>query len=276
MFTYLAPNIHDQRVLTIVKTYPNLSRKYGELVCTAGLTPEGKWLRIYPIRFRNWQKMEQFRKYQWIKINLTKNQKDHRRESYRPVGNEKPELLEFVDTKNNWYERKRLVLNSDIYYEFIEPLRQRHKEALSIITFKPEEITNFTWETTEKDWSDSQKAYFDELDFFEEKPTMTNLKKLPYKFYYHFIDKDRRKHKMMIEDWETGMLYWNCLKKTGLETDALNLVKKKYLDEFAGKREVYLFLGTTLKHHYTARNPFMIIGIFNPPIVDCEQIEIEL
>ncbi|MCF7911684.1 MAG: hypothetical protein K9M99_04085 [Candidatus Cloacimonetes bacterium] len=110
MFTYLAPNIHNQKVLITVKTYPNLSWKYGELVCTAGLTPEGKWLRIYPLRFQNWQQMEQFPKFQWIKINLTKIQNDHRRESYRPVGNEKPELLEMIDTSHNWQERKKLVL----------------------------------------------------------------------------------------------------------------------------------------------------------------------
>ena len=41
-----------ERVLIIVKTYPTLSRKYGETVCTAGLREDGSWMRIYPVPFR--------------------------------------------------------------------------------------------------------------------------------------------------------------------------------------------------------------------------------
>ena len=40
------------RVLIAVKTYPTLSEKYDELVCTAGFLEDGTWIRIYPIPFR--------------------------------------------------------------------------------------------------------------------------------------------------------------------------------------------------------------------------------
>ena len=33
--------------------------------------------------------------------------------------------------------------------------------------------------------------------------------KLPYKFSFIFEDDSGKKSTMMIEDWETGMLYWN-------------------------------------------------------------------
>jgi len=37
---------------------------------------------------------------------------------------------------------------------------------------------------------------------------------------------------MMIEDWEIGALFWNCLYQTdGNEQAALDLVKQKYLGE---------------------------------------------
>ena len=36
------------RVLIAVKTYPTLSEKYDELVCTAGFLEDGTWIRIYP------------------------------------------------------------------------------------------------------------------------------------------------------------------------------------------------------------------------------------
>ena len=40
------------KVLNTVKTYPTISSKYDELVCTAGFREDGTWVRIYPIQFR--------------------------------------------------------------------------------------------------------------------------------------------------------------------------------------------------------------------------------
>lgn len=39
------------KVLITVKTYPAISSKYDELVCTAGFREDGTWIRIYPIQF---------------------------------------------------------------------------------------------------------------------------------------------------------------------------------------------------------------------------------
>jgi hypothetical protein len=49
---------------------------------------------------------------------------------------------------------------------------------------------------------------------------------------------------------------------------SLNMVKQKYLEEFADK-DLHLFVGTTLKFHaISAPNPFVIIGLFYPPKTD--------
>ncbi|HRP32922.1 MAG TPA: hypothetical protein PKV73_13570 [Agriterribacter sp.] len=37
------------------------------------------------------------------------------------------------------------------------------------------------------------------------------MQKLPYKFKFVFKDNQGTESRMMIEDWETGQLYWNCL-----------------------------------------------------------------
>jgi hypothetical protein len=39
------------RVVIIIKAMPNPSRKHGETVCCAGVTADGEWKRLYPIRF---------------------------------------------------------------------------------------------------------------------------------------------------------------------------------------------------------------------------------
>jgi Ni,Fe-hydrogenase I cytochrome b subunit len=70
----------------------------------------------------------------------------------------------------------------------------------------------------------------------------------------------------MIEDWEIGDLYWNCLRSAnGDEQIAVQKVKEKYWDDIAQKRDTYLFLGTTKENQLRAPNPFIIIGVFYPP-----------
>jgi len=73
----------------------------------------------------------------------------------------------------------------------------------------------------------------------------------------------------MIEDWEIGALYRNCLKAAeGDETIAKQKVRQKYFDEIAQTKDVYFFLGTTSEwHRRRSLNPFVIIGVFYPPKV---------
>jgi len=52
-------------ILIAVKTYPEISRKYTETVCTAGVLADSKtFVRLYPIRFRYLEGELQFKKYQ--------------------------------------------------------------------------------------------------------------------------------------------------------------------------------------------------------------------
>jgi len=53
----------------------------------------------------------------------------------------------------------------------------------------------------------------------------------------------------MIEDWEIGQLYWNCLaRQEGNESKAVEDVKKKYFDDFAKIKGLNLFFCSS---HYT-------------------------
>lgn len=71
----------------------------------------------------------------------------------------------------------------------------------------------------------------------------------------------------MIEDWETGQLYWRLLAKyEENEQKAILDVRKKYFDDFAKTKDLHFYLGTTQKNHYVSRNPFIIIGAFYPKI----------
>ena len=83
-----------KKVLVTVKTYPTLSSTYGELVCTAGITEDGSWIRIYPIPFRRLKEYYRFEKYTWIELPLEKNKQDPRPESFRPRDLSEIKILE--------------------------------------------------------------------------------------------------------------------------------------------------------------------------------------
>ena len=71
------------RVLILCKTYPSPSSKYAETSCVAGMTEDGKFIRLYPVPFRLVADEQQFKKWQWITARLEKARDDHRPESHR-------------------------------------------------------------------------------------------------------------------------------------------------------------------------------------------------
>jgi len=257
------------KVLITVKTYPTLSAKYDELVCTAGFREDGTWIRIYPVPFRKKTYHEQYKKYDWIEVDLVKNDGDFRPESYRPYSHDSEiKIVGHIDTGQNWEGRKSICLGK-IYYNLAELIAEAKDKNLgtSLAVFKPTEILDFTAEPTEKDWDKDKLAKLNQLNLFEmnTEGKFEVVKKLPYKFSYVFKDNQGKKSQLMIEDWETGQLYWNCLARhEGDEAKAIADVCKKYLDDFAKTKDLHFFLGTTQQYHNVAPNPFIIIGTFHP------------
>jgi hypothetical protein len=259
------------KVLITVKTYPTLSAKYDELVCTAGFRGDGTWIRIYPVPFRKKSYNEQYKKYDWIELDLVKNTSDFRPESYRPYSHDSEiRIVDHLDTKNNWFKRKSIVLDN-VYHNLTELIAAAKDKNIrtSLAVFKPASVKDFKIESVDREWDKDKLAKLQQMNLFQ---TATDdafevVKKLPYKFSYIIVDNQGTSSTMMIEDWEIGQLYWNCLANhEGNEALACADVKAKYFDDFAKTKDLHLFLGTTQIHHHVSHNPFMIIGTFYPKI----------
>lgn len=265
-----------RRVFITVKTYPTLSKKYDELVCTAGILDDGSWVRIYPLPFRKLDYDNRYKKYQWLEISLQKNTSDPRPESHRITDIKSIRLQgRPVGTERGWEERKRIIFeNNPIYDDLSSLIEKANRNELSLAVFKPQEVVDFIVEETVRHWPKDKMALLrqkaSQLSLFqtedELKREFSVVDKLPYKFSYRFRDGKGKEAKLMIEDWEIGALYWNCLKREGDEKKAVDMVKRKYFTEFFQK-DIYLFLGTTKQFHGWARNPFVIVGVFYPPKV---------
>ncbi|MFH1410293.1 MAG: hypothetical protein ABIG80_01900 [Patescibacteria group bacterium] len=264
------------RLLILVKTYPTLSTKYDELVCTAGMKEDSTWIRIYPIPFRKLYFDKKYAKYQWIECELERNKSDFRPETYRPnLDTLKPcEKIE-TDKSGRWRDRRKLVLKNvhQNMPQLIADARNKSKYT-SLAVFKPKKIIEFITEPVEREW-DMQKLKkieqnSEQLNLFKEKDNPFKLvNKLPFKFSYVFEDINGTKSKLMIEGWEIGALYWKELGRyEGDEDRACESVRKKYFENFAKTKDTHFFLGTTREHHLVGKNPFIIIGVFYPKADD--------
>ncbi len=264
------------KVLVTVKTYPTLSQKYDELVCTAGFLEDGSWIRVYPVPFRKLD--TRYKKWQWIELELEKNTSDPRKESFRPVDYDDITLGDIIDTKNGWEERKKFALKK-VYTNMEELISEAKNRAIgtSLAVFKPTEIIDFVYVPCKREWDEKKvKAIYDRMsqgnlfDTEEEREVKKLFKivdKIPYEFSYVFKSEDGKTRKLMIEDWEVCALYRRYILDYNLsELEACKKVREKYLDEFARKKDLHFFLGTTMVHHFRSRNPFIIIGTFTPPL----------
>ena len=262
-----------ERVLITVKTYPTLSRKYGETVCTAGVREDGSWVRIYPVPFRRLDEAEQYRKFDWLECELIRGHSDPRPETRHPADMEHFHPVGHMGTTDDWRERRQLLLRTGTVHTRLQVLIDGAKaNEISLATFRPTRITGFIWEDEAPEWDAAKLSELrnrtnqGEL-FSEEKwrQTFQLVRKLPYSFSYRFEDADGRASELQVLDWEAGALYWNCLRSSaGDEQAALEKVRAKYLDEFAS-RDLHFFLGTTQEFHFRAPNPWVIIGVFQIP-----------
>ena len=262
------------KVLIAVKTYPTLSSKYDELVCTAGFLEDGSWIRIYPIPFRKLDYDKRYSKYDWVEIDLEKNRTDFRPESHKPKSIESDfKIIGKIGTEDCWRLRKEIVLKKNAWTNLKQLIgaAKNPTQRISLAVFKPKKVLDFKIDPVEREWDKKKVAELvakgQQLDFFKnyENPFEV-IPKLPYKFSFRFIDDENTESTLMIEDWEIGMLYWNCFKNhEGNEQKACADVKAKYFEDFAKTKDLHLFLGTTLEFHAkNAHNPFVIIGTFHP------------
>ncbi len=271
---YLPETINNARVLVTVKTYPQPSGKYGELVCTAGLLDGDKWIRIYPVAAELLASSVKLPKYSWIRLDLKRRASDFRPESYSPRrGIDEPFVLDGrLGTSRAWAERREYV-EREVFESMTDLIAcAKERPPRSLATLAPREITELVIEAASPTWREkwlvqNQQGSMFEVDNDGTIQRRRLIRKLPHTYSFRFLSKgDARPRTMQIEDWEIGALYWKCLSHSDNDPEAANrLVRHKYMTELCSKRDIRFFMGTTQAHHWVSPNPFLIIGVFYPP-----------
>jgi hypothetical protein len=291
-----------ERVLMIVKTYPNASTKYGELTCTAGIRlRDNAWVRIYPYPFRIAEKDQQFKKYQVIHVPLEKStQDDPRPDSFKvPDGRLKNiELGEIIATDQNWSKRMPFIratalssvqafedqMVTEVQGDTKPPVENLFGdiEAESIkkeirwgATIRPIPV-NSDFSRVEArfegdDWPENTRTKLEQVSKSAESGLFTEDVKRPidilrfphYKFYLTFRDLTGTEYTKLILDWEIYRLYFRILDDSGSREEAVEKVKFKIEQQIFGlEREVFLILGNM---HHRFQKPMLAVDGFVYP-----------
>ena len=249
-------------ILIVVKTYPEISAKYTETVCTAGILSDTKTLvRLYPIRFRYLEGKQRFRKYQWIKADINKASADSRPESFN-IDPNSIELGEIIPVGKSWEERCAWLLNENTIFPSVEVLRAaQNNNGTSLGIVKPKSVNEVIVRERDKKEVAAAIARKDsvvkQLDLFEEKK---DLYILPVRIMIEFNcdDPDCSGHKMSVLDWEFGQLYRRVINSDNWREK----IEAKILTEICGEtRDTHIILGNMAGHPQT----FCVLGFFWPP-----------
>lgn len=213
-----------ERILILCKTYPSPSAKYSETSCVAGMTEDGRLLRLYPIPFRLISDEHQFRKWQWITARVRRPKEDHRPESRR-VDVETLQLGDIMPTSDGWRQRRQWLEKLPVFDTFDSLEAERQTESGQTLgLLRPSRLVSLDITPVKNaEWTGDEKEKLLRLQrqgdlFNETERDLRLLKKLPYDFHYRYVcnaPEGEVEYRHKITDWEVGALYWNVRRKYG-------------------------------------------------------------
>ena len=250
--------IEKKKALIVVRTYPTPAKKGIEVSCTAAITDDGKWLRLFPVPYRFLAEDQRFRKYQWVEVGAEKAN-DGRPESHRIAPDSIKILSEPLSTDHEWRARKNVVfpLKSPSLCAIKRERDEKGSPTLGV--FKPKEIKRLIIQPTSTEWSAGELAILSQQKLFGGSPK-DELEKVPFDFKYEFLcaDSGCHGHTLLCTDWEMGQSWRTWSKKYGTEWESK--FRQRYESEMIQK-DTHFYVGTV--HQYP--KAWIIVGLLYPP-----------
>lgn len=261
-------NFRTYRILPLVKAYPALSRQYGEVSCVAGIdvTNEAnlRWVRLYPVPFRDLDDSSAFAKYQPIKVDAQTHSGDRRPETLRPNRDSIATDGLAIDSSDGWTKRRRFV--EPLMASSMCDIRRRQKsDGISLGIFRPRVIEKLVVETKDSSTDRqelakalaAQSSLFGDADRTSEKKA---LEQIPYAFKYKFYcaEPGCKSHTMSITDWEIVTYF----RRVRYAKDWEGAMRRRWLDQMcADDRDTALIVGNMHQHP----DSFLVLGVWWPP-----------
>lgn len=259
---------HEKCLIRIlVKAFPQPSKKHEETVCCAGVTEDGKrFLRLFPIRYRRLDKINQFDRFDLVEMTITKAS-DHRPESYRVDENS----IHLVDKGNKLSDISKVRIWRPFIAKSLKALIDENKSnhrSLGIIKPDPGSIKFIIKEAKNSDKDDQEVAdlVYEQASLLED--PLKKLNKPKYNFLYSYTC-DGFPHIHQINDWEVQATFINYKRRYNTEEKALEKMKQEYQENIP-KNNLHFIMGTMKVHPQT----FIVIGLLrssiNPKELDAQ------
>jgi hypothetical protein len=247
-------------VLITARTYPTPAKKGVEVSCTAGITEQGEWIRLFPVPYRFLDVEKRFKKYQWIKARVRKATDDVRPESFKldadsiEIVSPKP-----LSTAREWAARKAVVLPLRAHCLCCLKRERDAKGAPTLGVFKPKIINRLVIEADDATWTTKQRETLAQGSLFQDAPK-AELEKIPYSFQYdfHCDETGCSGHTLSCTDWEMGESWRQWHREYGSEWEAK--FRQRYETEMIEKNDTHFYVGTVHKFPAT----WIIVGLFYP------------
>lgn len=213
------------RASILVKALPQRSTNHGETVCCAGVTSEGEFKRLYPVRFRHLSDDASFKRWDWVDFKYRLPTSDRRRESCHVM-----EDSIRVDGKMPQKERaaflNRLVSPS---------IKHAEDNGQSLALIRPQK-TRFYYKKKKADQLDEERRTYADAarqdSFFDEQ--LKALEPSPFEFRFKFED-GTGPHDFANGDWEAHTMFFVGQRREGSEQAALDWMSKTFNEEYPRK-----------------------------------------
>jgi len=251
-----------EKMLVLAKTYPTISKKYEHLVCIAGLTEDNEWRRIYPVPWQLfWRGSEKkFKKKSWIRYRLEDTKPSDRRPESRKIDFSSIEVLE----EESYREIKKRL---DEKLVTLDALQSEDDSIVSLGAIKPK-IMDLVY--SESEYYKKVKSMSNQVTLVDGKSAIKiKVPDMKFQYIFHCSDKCVKRHKIMCEDWEMGMLYLNSVKLHGDKEKAAKIVRKKFLFDIPKLKYIYFIVGTHNRHP----NSWLIVSVLYPKKTEIPKIE---
>lgn len=236
------------------KTYPAVSTKYIETVCTGGITKDGQFIRLYPVPFRLLEEKEQYDRWDIIRVKVYLDTKDQRPESHHLEVGASIDIVRSVKSdREKWEWMQRGVFDST------EAMEQAGRTN-GLVEIVPTELY---WQKETKVWSPGQLNLMMQGNLFKSQEFMGSLsERVPWQFKLRFTEKTTGKQfDQKVLAWSYYQGYRRQLIELGNEQAALAAVRDKVHQSILNKdRSVFAIFGT-----HSRFGQWMISGLYHLP-----------
>jgi hypothetical protein len=236
------------------KTYPAVSKKYIETVCTGGISRDGSFTRLYPVPFRLLDEKEQYERWDVIRVSVYRDTKDLRPESWHLEPSTTIVIKESVKSEAaRWEWMRQSVYNSTSEME-------RDGRTNGLVEIVPTELY---WEPEKKVWSEGQLSVLTQGNLFHNEQVMQSLsERVPWQFKLRFTEKNTgQQFDQKVLAWSYYQGYRRQLSSLGDTQGALTAVRDNvYRSILNPDRSVFAIFGTHSRFKH-----WMISGLYHLP-----------